>query len=171
MARGLPVEKFDFCVKVGILPHMNTKNLQILKMDQRRIRRFFVNLKILRRYEDFQREMVNFCHLEMSLCPSLEQNLIDENQNFFNGNYSYIFSSNLYIFWNLLDNFFQKNVKFSQKSSESSASNLRSFKDSSTLEDEDGSSEASLQLCYVHRQVCSAVQKVRAFWSYIIPYF
>ena len=68
----------------------------------------------------------------MSLCPSLEQNLMDEKQNFFDGNYSYIFSSNVHIFWNLLDNFFQKNVNFSQKSSESSASNLRSFEDSST---------------------------------------
>ena len=67
----------------------------------------------------------------MSLCPFLDQNLIDENQNFFNGNYSYIFSSNLHIFWNLLD--FQKNVKFPQKSSESSASNLQSFEDSSTF--------------------------------------
>ena len=86
----------------------------------------------LRRYADFQREMVNFCHLEMSLCPSLEQNLMDEKQNFFDGNYSYIFSSNVHIFWNLLKNFFQKNVNFSQKSSESSASNLRSFEDSLT---------------------------------------
>ena len=66
----------------------------------------------LRRYEDFQREMENFCNLEMSLCPSLEQNLMDEKQNFFDGNYSYIFSSNVHIFWNLLDNFFQKNVMF-----------------------------------------------------------
>ena len=67
----------------------------------------------------------------MSLCLSLEQNLMDEKQNFCDENYSYIFSSNVHIFWNLLDNFFQKNVNFSQKSSESSASNLRSFEDSS----------------------------------------
>ena len=113
-------------------PKTNTKILRQFKNSSKIFEdcKFF---EYLRRYEDFEREMVNFCHLEMSLCPSLEQNLIDENQNFFNGNYSYIFSSNLHIFWNLLDNFFKKNVKFSQKSSESSASNLRSFEDSSTF--------------------------------------
>ena len=87
---------------------------------------------------------------------------MDEKQNFFDGNYSYIFSSNVHIFLNLLDNFFQKNVNFSQKSSESLASNLRRFFDIwkwTEYEDEDGSLEknlrrskifeASLQLCYV----------------------
>ena len=73
---------------------------------------------------------------------------MDEKQNFFDGNYSYIFSGNVHFFLNLLDNFFQQNVNFSQKSLESSASNLRRFFDIwkwTEDEDKDGSSDKNLR--------------------------
>ena len=65
----------------------------VLKMNRKILCQFKNSLKIfedckffkyLQSYEDFQRKMVNFCHLEMSLCPYLEQNFMD----FFDGNYS-----------------------------------------------------------------------------------
>ena len=102
----------------------------------------------------------------MSLCPSLEQNLIDENQNFFNGNYSYIFFKQSTYFLELVGQFFPKECKilpkifgiFGFKSSK-----LRRFFDIwKWTEHEDGSSdknlrrskifEALLQLWHIYNQ-------------------
>ena len=112
-------------------PKTNTKILRQFKKSLK-IFEDFKFFEYLRRCEDFSRGVEKFCHLKTSLCLSLEHNFTNEKQNL-HGNYSYKFSSNEYIFWNLLDIFFQKNVNYSQKSSESLASNLRSFEDSLTF--------------------------------------